>query len=948
MRKTVDSRQETEDRRQKRVGSEQGVALILTLAILTLVTLLVISFAVSMRVENTASKNFNDLIRARQLAQAAVDQAVATIRDATPPASTTRAWVAAPGAIISTTGGGIFTTNALYTDEVVLGTGKTNLNDNLLVTGSNDYYYAFANAAITAGWQNVTTTIGGGTELVGRFAYWTDVESAKVDINQAGIRTASNPTITADPLMNQSMPSDIDLRALEPPFYDNPSMIGDSSTPGTFMYSHSDPAATPPRPWFSTVEEMRRGLTPPPATYGSFTSNRFFVTVGTVDTNTDAFGRDRIDLTQITSDSASAFTAAQNSFQDTAWGSVLYSGIVLPARDTLQEKYGTFGMNQLLANIAEYQLPYNAALPVVGVLSAGLDGDFIPQSYAALRKGPLIDAVIVHVATNIVDVGGGVTNLVVHAFVDVKLVNGYDTDRSGWVLKILPSAIGADYINGASGAGNQAFTVSESTYTLGNVPAHSFRLLGAPAASTLYVTPSPSFADFNATILGAPGAGAPVATNVTVVLQKVRLLTQDNDNNVVDWLAPIDFSTQVGPSGMKFHNGGVGDIVPYLAGSSPQFNSSSANTDFMPIMLGKQDPRTRTFTGLTAGQIANSGPILSTNWFVYPSGGHQANAIGDHSFTSRITPENYGLLADSRSIEPGSGTVAPTHTYLIDQISELPFVNLGELSYIHSGYPWRTIRLRSVYPETSTGAAPFSYGDRQLGSPYNSIGDPNTDLETIELNALADWVVLDMFKVGNAATFPGRININMRFSGPAGALFPRVPPLAAIVNATSVFNQLAYLDLPLGPPFNDGPGTNVDVIASRIANRILVSNVVSVTPSPYVALPAYFTPGEICEAEGLGYFSDTTTFGVTYDNNPSKTRRQQLIRRISNLVTTRSNLFTIWATAQSVRDVDRDGLYNSPPDFETGEVKVQAIVERYEDPPGTVKFRTRYYRYIYE
>src|SRR6266481_3192111 len=96
--------------------SERGIALILTLAILTLVTLLVVAFAVSMRVENTASKNFNDLIKARQLAQAAVDDAVATIRNATPPPSTANAWAAAPGAIISTTGGGVFTTHALYSD----------------------------------------------------------------------------------------------------------------------------------------------------------------------------------------------------------------------------------------------------------------------------------------------------------------------------------------------------------------------------------------------------------------------------------------------------------------------------------------------------------------------------------------------------------------------------------------------------------------------------------------------------------------------------------------------------------------------------------------------------------------------------------------------------------------------------------------------------------------
>src|SRR5437762_7411887 len=80
-------------------SNERGIALILTLSILVLVTLLVIAFAVSMRVENTASKNFNDLIKARQLAQAAVDQAVATIRDATPVISPSMTYATAPGAI---------------------------------------------------------------------------------------------------------------------------------------------------------------------------------------------------------------------------------------------------------------------------------------------------------------------------------------------------------------------------------------------------------------------------------------------------------------------------------------------------------------------------------------------------------------------------------------------------------------------------------------------------------------------------------------------------------------------------------------------------------------------------------------------------------------------------------------------------------------------------------
>src|ERR1017187_6485791 len=100
-------------RKSFRGKSESGIALILTLAILVMVTLLVVAFAVSMRVENTASKNFNDLIKARQLAQAAVDQAVANIRGATPPISPTVNYVTSPGAIY-TLGAGVWVTHPLF------------------------------------------------------------------------------------------------------------------------------------------------------------------------------------------------------------------------------------------------------------------------------------------------------------------------------------------------------------------------------------------------------------------------------------------------------------------------------------------------------------------------------------------------------------------------------------------------------------------------------------------------------------------------------------------------------------------------------------------------------------------------------------------------------------------------------------------------------------------
>ena len=98
--------------------------------------------------------------------------------------------------------------------------------------------------------------------------------------------------------------------------------------------------------------------------------------------------------------------------------------------------------------------------------------------------------------------------------------------------------------------------------------------------------------------------------------------------------------------------------------------------------------------------------------------------------------------------------------------------------------------------------------------------------------------------------------------------------------------------------------------------------------------------GEVANTKGLSNTSPGS----------QKRDRETPVRGIANLITTRSDTFTIWVIAQSIKDVDKNGQFNPPPagnDFITGEVKVEAIVQRYENPPGAVKFRTLYYRYLY-
>src|SRR5439155_27271282 len=71
--------------RNKSIQNERGVALILSLAVLAVLLLIVIAFAVSMRTEQVAARNNSYIQTARQLADAGVNDAMYLLRLNTTP-----------------------------------------------------------------------------------------------------------------------------------------------------------------------------------------------------------------------------------------------------------------------------------------------------------------------------------------------------------------------------------------------------------------------------------------------------------------------------------------------------------------------------------------------------------------------------------------------------------------------------------------------------------------------------------------------------------------------------------------------------------------------------------------------------------------------------------------------------------------------------------------------
>jgi hypothetical protein len=245
-----------------RRGSEKkrSSALIITLIVLLLVTLLVVSLSSMIGLERSTTHESFENQRARELSQMAVDEVVATLRDhipmnaggglATNIADGTvgaAAWAAAPGKI-EYLKSGVWTTVPLYSGQASGSTttapGQVDLNEPVLGSSSTSYPIISPNTEygvtpMPVAWIEVLQdgtairsngsgeTPSANNPIVGRYAYWTDAETCKVNINTAGRGQTTyyfNPTNffvnpgtgQASDLQNLSgAPSRVDLSQLD-------------------------------------------------------------------------------------------------------------------------------------------------------------------------------------------------------------------------------------------------------------------------------------------------------------------------------------------------------------------------------------------------------------------------------------------------------------------------------------------------------------------------------------------------------------------------------------------------------------------------------------------------------------------------------------------------------------------------------------------------------------
>jgi hypothetical protein len=163
-------------------NDRSGIALVMTLLIIAMLTVLVVGFNAAVRSEAGASRNFNASVQASQFADLGTAAAVTQLASAFTNTGAGALFATMPGLAVRVQPGNnpspilipLVSTNSSTS------TGFIDMNR----AGTNGLIHPDTNIVISAAWVNVTNAQG---EVIGRYAFWVDDESTKMNINAADL-----------------------------------------------------------------------------------------------------------------------------------------------------------------------------------------------------------------------------------------------------------------------------------------------------------------------------------------------------------------------------------------------------------------------------------------------------------------------------------------------------------------------------------------------------------------------------------------------------------------------------------------------------------------------------------------------------------------------------------------------------------------------------------------
>ncbi|CAN5393255.1 hypothetical protein BH09VER1_BH09VER1_08220 [soil metagenome] len=865
--------------------SNRGSALVVSLIFIILIAIVLVGYVTTAGIERQTVQSHYAKIQADLLNSMAVG--VVASRLSTIPTTGTSWWISSPGRIASAPYTGTSTRFVELTSgssTAVIVDQSADLNPASLTQGTG-VLVSSATTPFPVQWIYVhddgtqSTSASGTSKIAGRYAFWTDDESARINVNTAisGTVALAEKDLDLGPLAETGTLSITELQKLKQARVQNQQRfnsvddiksVSDASEIGSLVARNKESLTHYSQsPALNRFGEPKIVLT----TQASLADSLPFFDILT-NPNTDPGVEANLNKAKIEALFAKLY--AYFSKPASAWG-LTYTGTnpSAPAASTyasktLFQKYADSsgaGRNvaQIVLNLIDYvrsvESSQLAVLPLRGAFPSYLAPDTFTYRETVTPNGPNGSYQSNGILGNsrrphVVEMGLWLPD------VPATVSGGTSTYSGTYKARILWPTNSGTSINIVNNC--QMFA------TFYQVPAEADKFV--MSGSTTFTISGSSIDGADNPV--APGKYCTVTGRVNIV-QTGTLRPQHASIR----MAILDASTTLGY-----------DLVPVFA-------SSAAATDASYTISGTGVPIER------MNSISVDDPSLGQNRFNWVLN------TGTNTFHTQIAPLQSTLgAAVNTSFLPqqdadSSGKITDVSTYpppfkgtsgnpigLVQSVGELGLVHTGGMGTKLAGVPWRTVRFQ---PRKAPQATLPDWLLLDLFTvPYRENPDPTN------ASAMADKALLH----SSTDTIGGRVNLNEKL-WPFSGTTTRLAPLRTLL-------------LNVKPTLS---GTQADVLVNNIINQNLTpssaSNNTSIGiafgPKDLVAAGLYLMPGEVSEVQGLADGEEN----------------EGVVRGLVQYLTTNSNVFSVYSVGQKIQQ-RQNGTFRV-----LGESRWRTLLERYQE-----------------
>jgi len=979
-------------------AASPGVALVVTLLMMSVLVMMVVGLAGVMRNEQAAARNLTYRMLAEQLAEIGTREAAALLLSNAPGSASGPGWIQNGNRFVP-----LFLTNPAG--------GRVNLDslgrDSLIFSLPDKTLTRTPQAGVWAGWNNVPDPLRPAVPI-GRYSWWIDDEGTKVNLNAVGgTNTSVLPQLTNFPFAADWVFADPET--------------GDVGTGSSSAAQRAQMLRSRTNYFFSPESLKDPNFTGSAMPFiGDVVYRRIKGGVTTWSANADLTPWDapKINLANLgVSDAASrdeAYNRIRNALKTNAFNS--YFGADADGVPfTFGRKYGGGGSNaaaagnhgdlvldQIAANILaaattnQWPVVCTNFAPALGNVETNRFRNGLPMTVASDHLGPYLSEIRVRVdgasVNRIRVVGEGRranTNLLSSAGVArlsflVRLTNPYGRPVTGFSVEIQPRKfrfkvakdtfgynppvpnpadgdlvpptqldsppeLGAAALSlyNIDGALNDGWWMGPEWYE-GRIAPWDLGQIFESSINESSMTNSPIFSKritFSMNSRPPPaGTDPPSAANalgsLTEAYVQLDQVVLKKDGVIVDWLSMDDLAQEGNFRGVGDPEEDFGQI-PFRSTGIPPVSQPiqrdpaavEPSTLLPPLAEGlfsdtqsqgirKRDPRARFSVGFWETETNGSTTLPPRG--ALKSGGWPATV---KAWSREISPS---LTNTGITWLPGdpvtNGTTLDSHPHFQPGFYPTNGIrSVAQLGAIHTGLPWRTVRLQAT---------------------------PGVEIQAANgaTNSPPDWILLDLFTATNPATVRTQLNVNsvplaLQVGGTGvvtndqGASLGRPWPLLGTLalfrtNLTATLSNLSSNGVPISiAGTNHGwAETNLVSMATNLVQALAgLTNAGST--NGWASGSGWKSARSGQNAWGAFYPSNGLLFrgevleiaGVADQANQGEDVLEGRTRAFLDLLATRSDTFSVWTIAQGL-------MVNTnvtPPRTNVmGEVRKQTVFQR--------------------